>query len=82
MTVDAKHNLAIVYGVEKYCAGQIAEELARQKDGRKNNGWLQKHGVLTYIEGGILVISNMTEDAVKRYGKLTYLGKPWGTGGV
>lgn len=82
MTLDTKHKLAIVFGVNQYCAGQIAEELARQKDGRKNNGWLQKHGVLTYIDGGILVISNMTDDAVKRYGKLTYKGPAPGTAGT
>lgn len=75
MTLDTKHKVALIFGLEKYCADQVIEELARQKDGRKNNGWLQKHGKLTYIEGGILVISNMTDEAVTRYGKLTYLGR-------
>ena len=71
-TINAKHRVTVVYGVSEYCAGEIAEELARVADGRKNYGWLEKHGQLTYIKGGILVISNMTDDALNRYAKLTY----------
>lgn len=77
-TVNAKHRAAVVFGVDEYCAAEIAEELAREKDGRKNYGWVRKHGSLTYVKGGILVISNMTDDAITRYQKLTYLGPPWG----
>ncbi|KAK0639969.1 hypothetical protein B0T16DRAFT_424001 [Cercophora newfieldiana] len=76
MTVDSKHRLAIVYGVSDYCAAEISEELSREAVGKKNYGWVQKHGSLTFIKGGILVISNMTEDAVKRYEKLTYFKYP------
>jgi hypothetical protein len=76
MTLDAKHSLAVVYGLSASCKAEIAEELARAADGRKNYGWRAKHGVLTVIEneGGkrILVISGMSEEAVARYGKLTY----------
>src|SRR5689334_12256616 len=61
MTIDAKHRLAIVYGVNEYCAAEIAEELSREAIGKKNYGWVQQHGFLTVIKGGILVISNMTE---------------------
>lgn len=72
MTLDAKHSLAVVYGVSDSCAVEIAEELAREAVGRKNYGWVRQHGNLTFIKGGILVISNMTADAVQRYSKLTY----------
>ncbi|KAK4450985.1 hypothetical protein QBC34DRAFT_401945 [Podospora aff. communis PSN243] len=72
MTVNAKFRTAVVYGVSEYCAGQIVEELAREAAGRKNNGWVRDHGNLTFIEGGILVISGMSDDAVKRYEKLDY----------
>ncbi|KAK4149944.1 hypothetical protein C8A00DRAFT_46546 [Chaetomidium leptoderma] len=85
MTVDAKHKLAVVYGVSASCVAQIAEELAREADGRKNYGWVEKHGWLTVLaaqdgeEGGrTLVISGMSAQAVERYGKLTYLNFPSG----
>lgn len=81
MTVDAEHRLAVVYGVSANCQDQIAEELAREADGRKNNGWVQNHGSLTVIPGeDTLVISNMPEETVEKYQSLTYLGPPWGTG--
>ena len=70
--LDKKHNLAIVYDVSEDCFSTIAEELARKKDGRKTFGWEEKHGTLTAINGGILVISNMSDDAVARYEKLKY----------
>ncbi|KAK4460407.1 hypothetical protein QBC42DRAFT_272501 [Cladorrhinum samala] len=73
MTIDAPHNLVIVYGVDQSCAATIKEELARELDGRKTYGWQQQHGKLTLIDGGILVISNMTAQTVERYGKLTTL---------
>jgi len=73
MTVDAKHRLAVVYGVDEYCAAEIAEELSREAAGKKNFGWVKKHGNLTFIKGGILVISGMSEEAVVRYQKLDYL---------
>ncbi|KAM7212144.1 hypothetical protein V8F06_012469 [Rhypophila decipiens] len=78
-TVNANRKAVVVFGVSTYCAAEIAEELAREKDGRKNYGWTKTHGQLTYVDGGILVISNMTDAAVARYQKLTYLGPPWGT---
>ncbi|KAK4041211.1 hypothetical protein C8A01DRAFT_14997 [Parachaetomium inaequale] len=76
MTLDAKHGLAVVYGVSEGCQAQIAEELARAKDGRKNYGWAESEGRLTVVqegEGGILVISGMGEGAVERYGELGYM---------
>lgn len=76
MTLDAKHKLAVIYGVSDSCAAEVAEELAREVDGRKNYGWVRKHGNLTIIKGGILVISNMTDEAVERYSKLTYESQP------
>jgi hypothetical protein len=79
MTLDASQKTAVVYGVSDYCAAEIAEELAREKDGRKNYGWIRTHGNLTFIPrktggsgGGILVISDMEDAAVQRYSKLTY----------
>ncbi|KAM7204246.1 hypothetical protein V8F20_003659 [Naviculisporaceae sp. PSN 640] len=85
-TVNAKFKSVVVFGVSEYCGAEIAEELAREKDGRKNYGWVKTHGNLDFIKGkggengGILVISNMTDAAVARYQRLTYLGPPWGTG--
>ncbi|KAK3990412.1 hypothetical protein QBC44DRAFT_325132 [Cladorrhinum sp. PSN332] len=70
MTIDAAHNLVVVYGVNEYCAADIREELAREADGRKTWGWRQTHGRLTLIEGGILVISDMTNQTVQRYQNL------------
>ncbi|KAK4466801.1 hypothetical protein QBC42DRAFT_302288 [Cladorrhinum samala] len=72
MVIDPKQHLVVVYGVPSYCGAEIAEELAREASGRKNYGWVAKHGYLTYLEGGILVISGMSEDAIKRYQQLTY----------
>jgi hypothetical protein len=72
LVVDEKHKLAIVYGIDQYCMNQITEELAREKDGRKNNGWLKKHGQLNLIGNGILVISMMSEESVKQYQNLKY----------
>jgi len=72
MTVDKKHKLAIVYGLSSDCAAEIAEELAREAVGKKNYGWVKKHGDLTVIKGGILVISGMSEEAVGKYEKLVY----------
>lgn len=76
MTLDAQHKLAVVYGVSTSCQAEIAEELARQADGRKNYGWLEKHGRLTVIPGNILVISSMSDAAVDRYSKLTRYTRP------
>ena len=70
-SVDAKHKLTIVYGVKDSCAAEVAEELAREADGRKNYGWVHKHGNLTLIKGGILIISGMSDEAVQRYLNLT-----------
>ena len=78
MTVDARQGAAVVYGVSASCAAEIAEELARERDGRKNYGWVQKHGWLTVVEprgsGGqrFVVISEMQDEVVERYAKLTY----------
>ncbi len=78
MTLDAKHRAAVVYGVSASCASEIAEELAREHDGRKNYGWVQKHGWLTVVEPHgsagqrFLVISEMRDEVVERYAKLTY----------
>ncbi|KAK4112383.1 hypothetical protein N656DRAFT_779247 [Canariomyces notabilis] len=84
MTLDAAHGLAVVYGVSEHCKTQIVEELRREAAGGKNYDWVQKHGTLTVIPGPgadgsgnyILVISNMSEQAVARYTGLTYLSWP------
>jgi hypothetical protein len=73
MIIDPEQHLVIVYGVPAYCGAEIAEELAREASGEKNYGWVEKHGFLTFLQGGTLVISGMSEDAIKRYQKLTYL---------
>ncbi|KAK4221261.1 hypothetical protein QBC38DRAFT_138309 [Podospora fimiseda] len=75
MTIDAPHNLVIVYGIDQWCAADIKEELAREIDGRKTWGYRQTHGRLTLIEGGILVISNMTDANVAKYQALQ--SYPW-----
>lgn len=77
MTIDAKHNVAIVYGINKRCEDQIIEELAREAAGRKNNRWTTTQGNLTMIPGGILFISNMTAANLERYQKLVYEGQNW-----
>jgi hypothetical protein len=72
LLLDKEHKLAVVYGVSEGCFATIAEELAREKDGRKTYGWEKKHGKLTAIGGGILVISGMSDDTVARYAALKY----------
>ena len=72
MLLDSDHGLAVVYGVSEHCADTIREELARVENGKKTYGWLEKHGRLTLIDGGILVISDMSEDAVGMYEGLEY----------
>ncbi|KAK0610754.1 hypothetical protein B0T14DRAFT_439692 [Immersiella caudata] len=72
MVIDPRQHVVVVYGVSDHCGAEIAEELARVASGRKNYGWLEKHGYLTFLEGGTLVISGMSEDAIKRYQSLTY----------
>jgi len=71
MLLDADHGLAVIYGISTYCADIIAEELARTTDGRRAYGWVEKHGNLTVI-GDILVISNMSQEAVEKYEGLVY----------
>lgn len=84
MTLDAEHRLAVVYGLSEHCAATIAEELRRREAGEKNFGWVEKHGWMTVIEPHkegekrILVLSGMSQQAVERYGRLTYMGNgPW-----
>lgn len=73
MLLDAPHHLAVVYGVSDSCADTIKEELAREADGRKTYGWTEEHGTLTLVDGGILVISGMSDKAVEMYEGLEYL---------
>jgi hypothetical protein len=72
MTLDAAHHLAVVYGVPANCEADIKEEIARTADGRKAYGWLKSIGKLTVVGDGILVISGMSDETVKAYGKLKY----------
>lgn len=72
LLLDAEHRLAVIYNIDEHCVATIAEELARMDDGRKTYGWVEKHGTLTVIDGNILVISNMSEDAVETYANLVY----------
>ncbi|KAK0667100.1 hypothetical protein QBC41DRAFT_142109 [Cercophora samala] len=74
MTLVANYKLAVIHELSSSCTGEIEEELAREAAGRKNNNWVRTHGSLTLIEGGTLVISNMSDAAVARYGRLTYPG--------
>lgn len=79
MFVDQDHGLAIIYGVQEHCFNTIAEELEREKDGRKTFGWQEEHGNLTPIPSeGILVISNMTERVLERYMNMDYQGSGLG----
>jgi len=73
MIIDPKQHVVVVYGVPAYCGAEIAEELAREATGKKNYGWVQEHGYLTFLqETGTLVISGMSDEAIKRYQELTY----------
>lgn len=77
MTLNAQFKTAVVWGVSDYCLSEVDEELAREKDGRKNYGWRVSHGALTpfpsLVPGaGMLVIANMTDAAFARYSKLIY----------
>lgn len=72
MLLDADHGLAVIYGVSDVCADTIREELARQEDGRKTYGWVEKHGHLTLVEEDTLVISGMSDEAVELYRGLEY----------
>ena len=78
MLLDADHGLAVIYGVSDTCADTIQEELSRAADGRKVYGWLETHGALTLIEGGILVISGMSEGALEMYEGLGITRIGWG----
>ncbi|KAK0738972.1 hypothetical protein B0T18DRAFT_423306 [Schizothecium vesticola] len=77
MTLNAQFKTAVVWGVSNYCLAEVEEELARERDGRKNYGWREIHGALTPLPSlapgaGILVIANMTDAAFTRYTKLIY----------
>ncbi len=72
MTLDAKHHLAVIYGVSASCSSDITEEIARTQDGRKNFGWLKNIGKLTLIGDGTLVISGMSNETVEKYQHLKY----------
>lgn len=77
MTMNAQFKTVVVWGVSDYCLSEVDEELAREKDGRKNYGWRVSHGALTpfpsLVPGaGMLVIANMTDTTLARYSKLIY----------
>lgn len=76
--INKNLRLVIVTNVSASCSADIAEELAREKDGRKTNEWTKYHGRLNDIGGGILVISAMDDDALQFYEKLT----PYETRGI
>ncbi|TLS31452.1 hypothetical protein PpBr36_03475 [Pyricularia pennisetigena] len=68
MYVSSNRSTAVVFGVEGHCFDTIKEEQARAADGRKTYGWEQKHGKLTRVgDSDVLVISNMSKEAVERY---------------
>ncbi|KAL2754123.1 hypothetical protein ACRALDRAFT_2020984 [Sodiomyces alcalophilus JCM 7366] len=71
LRVFPESNLAVVVGITEDCANTIAEEKARDQDGRKTYGWLQKHGKLETI-CNTLVISEMSDAAVQEYLALEY----------
>ncbi|KAL8285151.1 hypothetical protein RB597_002307 [Gaeumannomyces tritici] len=71
--VSESRHTAVIFPVSDYCFGYIAEEQAREADGRVTWGWRKKHGKLTRVPGtDILVITEMTDEAVKRYKSMTY----------
>lgn len=73
LIVDPETNQVTVTGVTETCAETIAEELAREEDGRKTYGWLEEHGQLEVDEEGVLTISEMTDEALERYSNFVYL---------
>lgn len=70
--IDPKLRLAIVSGVKSYCFDTIKEEQTRELDGRRTYGWRERHGKLTDIGNGILIISEMSDATIKAYQALRY----------
>lgn len=62
--VDACKHKATITGIDDSCVATIAEEHAREKDGRKTYGWTEKYGDLDTSQEGILVITNMSDETV------------------
>lgn len=69
ITVDAAAGSATVTGLSSRCASVIAEEQAREQDGRKTYGWTEKYGTLA-AAGGVLRITGMSPAAVAEYSAL------------
>lgn len=67
MVINAKQHLVIVYSVQNSCRAEIIKELAREASGKKNYKWVKEHRYLTFLSKGILVISRISKDALKRY---------------
>ena len=72
-SIDASRKLTTVTGISEVCADMVREENARTLDGRQTYGWIPRHGTLTLTGDSTLVISAMTEEAVKWYQSMKYL---------
>lgn len=70
--VDHDTSSATVRGISAACVSTIAEEHAREKDGRKTYGWTEKIGKLDTSEEGILRITGMSCDTVQQYLQLQH----------
>lgn len=71
MLVFPESNFVVVLPISNDCANTIAEEKARELDGRKTYGWREKHGQLDVLRD-TLIISNMTDAVVQEYLNLEY----------
>lgn len=66
--VSASRHTAVIMGVADHCFADIAEEQAREADGRATWGWTKTHGKMTRVPNtDILVLTEMPDDAVKGY---------------
>ncbi|ROT34475.1 hypothetical protein SODALDRAFT_364402 [Sodiomyces alkalinus F11] len=65
-------NFVVVVGISDACVGVIAEEHARELDGRPTYGWTEQHGQQTVI-GNTLVITGMTDLVIQRYQNMRYV---------
>lgn len=72
LTVDAENNKVTVVGISQSCVDDIAEEHAREEDGRKTYGWTEEIGKLDTSEADTLIITEMDDSTIEEYQQLDY----------
>lgn len=70
--VDHDTSSATVRGISEFCVATIAEEHAREQDGRRTYGWTEKIGNLNTTEEGVLRITGMSCATVEAYQDLRH----------